>query len=101
MLYQVDYFADHYAEVAATSPPLMSMLEHKVSVGYGTNVTHVSSYHPWESVSWLIDGRTVSGIELYPPTHRLDRLEALRLCTVACAWFRNEETVNDHSKLAN
>jgi predicted amidohydrolase YtcJ len=94
MRYQGDYFVDRYgAEAAATSPPFMTMLQHQVPLGCGTDGTRVSSYNPWESVAWLINGQTVSGLELYPPTHRLSRMDALRLWTVANAWFTNEEAV--------
>lgn len=92
MRYQGDYFVDRYgAGTAAASPPIQSMLRHKVHVGCGTDGTRVSSYNPWESVAWLVNGRTVSGLSLYPVADCLSRMEALRLWTVANAWFTHEE----------
>ena len=37
-----------------------------VPVGAGTDATRVASYNPWVSLSWLVTGQTVGGLELYP-----------------------------------
>src|SRR5260370_35686932 len=67
------------------------MLELGVPVGAGTDAAHVSSYHPFVSLYWLITGNTVGGLNLYPENNRLDRAEALRLYTVGSSWFSTEE----------
>jgi hypothetical protein len=61
------------------------------SVGAGTDGTRVASYNPWVSLFWLVSGKTVGGTPLYPEANRLDRIEALRRCTVGSAWFSGEE----------
>jgi hypothetical protein len=43
------------------------------------------------SLSWLITGRTVGGMGLYPRRNCLDRDDALRMWTVNGTWFSNEE----------
>src|SRR5207244_6208746 len=43
------------------------------------------------SLYWLITGRTLGGLQLYPEKNRLDRSEALRLYTVGSTWFSSEE----------
>jgi hypothetical protein len=50
-------------------------------VGAGTDATRVASYNPWVSLSWLVTGKTVGGLNLYPVANRIDRETALRLWT--------------------
>ena len=59
-------------------------------VGAGTDATRVASYNPWVSLSWLVTGKTLGGLTLYPAANRLDRETALRLWTEANTWFSNE-----------
>jgi hypothetical protein len=51
----------------------------------------VASYNPWVSLSWMITGKTVGGLGLYPRHNLLDRETALRMWTENVAWFSNEE----------
>jgi len=62
-----------------------------VPIGAGTDATRVSSYNPFVSLYWLITGKTVGGMALYPQSNRLDRAEALRLYTVGSSWFSSED----------
>src|SRR3546814_4500298 len=66
------------------------MLDRGVAVGAGTDATRVASYNPWVSLSWLVTGRTIGGLRLYPPANRLSREEALRLWTENNTWFSTE-----------
>jgi predicted amidohydrolase YtcJ len=92
MAFQGEYFVDRYgAKQAQRTPPIRRMLELGVPVGAGTDATRVSSYNPFVSLYWLITGKTVGGLALYPESNRLDRLEALRLYTVGSSWFSSEE----------
>jgi hypothetical protein len=43
------------------------------------------------SLSWLVTGKTLGGLTLYPSANRLDRESALRLWTQANTWFSTEE----------
>ena len=92
MAFQGEYFRERYGKQAAEqSPPVRRMLEMGIPVGAGTDATRVSSYNPWVSLYWLISGRTVGKLQLYPETNRLDRLTALRLYTLGSSWFSGEE----------
>jgi len=42
-------------------------------LGRGTDATRVSSYNPYLSLYWLITGKTIGGLGLYPEENRLDR----------------------------
>jgi predicted amidohydrolase YtcJ len=91
MAFQGEYFVARYGKAAvAHTPPIAKMLRAGVSVGAGTDATRVANYNPWNSIYWLVTGRTVGGFELYPETNRLSRMEALRLYTVGSAWFSSE-----------
>ncbi|MEN3952893.1 amidohydrolase [Iodidimonas sp. SYSU 1G8] len=91
MAYQGEYFVERYgAKAAEATPPIQRMLASGVPVGAGTDATRVASYNPWVSLSWLVTGRTVGGLTLYPAANRVDRETALRLWTEANTWFSSE-----------
>jgi len=91
MAYQGEYFVERYGAAAgATTPPVKRIIEQGVKVSAGTDATRVSSYNPWVSLSWLITGKTVGGLQLYPQAHCLDRETALRMWTENVTWFSNE-----------
>jgi len=91
MAYQGEYFVERYGERAAeATPPIRKMMAAGLPVGAGTDATRVASYNPWVSLSWLVTGKTVGGLSLYPQANRLDRESALRLWTEANTWFSNE-----------
>ncbi|WP_271411519.1 amidohydrolase [Pseudomonas sp. Q1-7] len=90
MAFQGEYFVDRYgAKAAEKTPPIQRMLSEGVPVGAGTDATRVSSYNPWTSLYWLVSGRTVGGLELYP--QGLSRDTALELFTHGSAWFSSEQ----------
>ena len=92
MAYQGEYFVERYGERAAeATPPIAKMLAAGLPVGAGTDATRVASYNPWVSLSWLVTGKTVGGLSLYPQANRLDRESALCLWTEANTWFSNEQ----------
>jgi hypothetical protein len=93
MAYQGEYFVARYgAEAAAHTPPITKMLSKSIPVGAGTDATRVASYNPWVSLYWMVAGKTVGGLPLYPEANCLDRAEALRRYTSGSAWFSGEET---------
>ncbi|GGF77469.1 amidohydrolase [Azorhizobium oxalatiphilum] len=92
MAYQGEYFVERYGMGAAeATPPIKRMLDKGVKVSAGTDATRVASYNPWVSLSWMVTGRTVGGMELYPRRNCLDRETALRMWTENVTWFSNEE----------
>ncbi|WP_173512401.1 amidohydrolase [Sinorhizobium psoraleae] len=92
MAYQGEYFVERYgAGAAEATPPVARMLEKGVKTSAGTDATRVASYNPWVSLSWMITGRTVGGMRIYPQRNCLDRETALRMWTENVTWFSNEE----------
>ncbi|MDK1389071.1 amidohydrolase [Sinorhizobium sp. 8-89] len=92
MAYQGEYFVERYgAGAAEATPPVARMLEKGVKTSAGTDATRVASYNPWVSLSWMITGRTVGGMRVYPQRNCLDRGTALRMWTENVTWFSNEE----------
>jgi len=92
MAYQGEYFVERYGATAAQrTPPIANMLGRGIKVSAGTDATRVASYNPWISLAWLITGKTVGGLSLYPRRNCLDREVALRMWTENVTWFSNEE----------
>jgi predicted amidohydrolase YtcJ len=92
MAYQGEYFVERYGPGAAqATPPVKRMLEKGLRTSAGTDATRVASYNPWVSLAWLVTGRTVGGLALYPRSNCLDRDTALRMWTQNVTWFSNEE----------
>ena len=92
MAYQGEYFVERYGQAAAeATPPVKRILELGVKISAGTDATRVASYNPWVSLAWLVTGRTVGGMRLYPQRNCLDRETALRMWTENVTWFSNEE----------
>lgn len=92
MAFQGEYFVERYgAQQAKRTPPIRRMLEMDIPVGAGTDATRVSSYNPFLSLYWLITGKTIGGLSLYPEENRLDRAEALKLYTMGSSWFSTED----------
>jgi predicted amidohydrolase YtcJ len=94
MAFQGEYFVQRYgADEAQFTPPITEMLAAGVPVGAGTDATRVASFNPWVSLYWLVSGRTLGGLSLYPEERQLDREQALRLWTKGSAWFSGEQEV--------
>ncbi|MEU6060692.1 amidohydrolase [Streptomyces sp. NPDC047097] len=94
MSFQGRAFIDRYGAAAATrTPPVRRMLDQGITVGAGTDATRVSSYNPWVALHWLVTGRTVGGLALYPPGNLLSRERALELYTRGGARLTGEDGV--------
>ena len=94
MAYQGEYFVERYgARAAEATPPIKRALDSGVAVSAGTDATRVASYDPWVSLSWMVTGKTLGGMNLYPVRNRLDRETALRMWTEKTTWFSNQEGV--------
>jgi hypothetical protein len=91
MAFQGEYFVNRYgAEAAKRTPPIRRMLEMGVPVGAGTDATRVANYNPFNSLYWLVSGKTLGGLEIYPEKSRMSRAEALRLYTEGSSWFSHD-----------
>lgn len=91
MAYQGEDFVERYgAKAAERTPPIAKMISAGIPVGAGTDATRVASYNPWVSLSWLVSGRTVGGLRLYPNANRVSREKALSMWTHENTWFSNE-----------
>lgn len=94
MSFQGEAFVRRYgAGAAADAPPVRAMLERGLTVGAGTDATRVSSYNPWVALHWLVSGRTVGDLTLYPPENRVSRETALTMYTQAGAKLTGEQDV--------
>jgi predicted amidohydrolase YtcJ len=92
MAYQGEYFVERYGHGAAeTTPPIAAIIRKGVKISAGTDATRVASYNPWVSLAWLVTGKTVAGMQIYPRQNCLDRETALRMWTENVTWFSNEE----------
>jgi predicted amidohydrolase YtcJ len=92
MAFQGEYFVERYgASEAQYTPPITDMLKAGVPVGAGTDATRVASYNPWVSLYWLVSGKTLGGLQLYPEDRLLEREQALKLWTKGSAWFSGEQ----------
>jgi predicted amidohydrolase YtcJ len=91
MAYQGEDFVARYGQQAAeATPPISRMLATGLPVGMGTDATRVASYNPWIGIYWLVTGKTVGGMSLYPPENCVSREQALRLYTEGSSWFSTE-----------
>src|SRR5215475_9029177 len=79
-----------YCRRGRRRPPVRKMLELGIPVGAGTDATRVASYNPWVSLYWLVTGKTVSGVSMYPDDNCLSRQEALGLYTQGSSWLSSE-----------
>jgi hypothetical protein len=99
MAYQGEYFVDRYGAAAAErTPPYKRILEMGIPLGAGSDATRVASYDPWNALYWLVSGKTLGGLALYPRRNLVDRETALGLYTRANGWFSNEEGVKGEIK---
>ena len=90
--FQGEYFRDRYGEAALRrTPPVTEMLQMGIPVGAGTDATRVASYNPFVSLYWLVTGKTIGGLGMYPAANRQSRMDALRLWTVGSSWFSGED----------
>ena len=90
--FQGEYFRDRYGDAALRrTPPVTEMLQMGIPVGAGTDATRVASYNPFVSLYWLVTGKTIGGLAMYPAANRQSRMDALRLWTVGSSWFSGED----------
>jgi hypothetical protein len=92
MAYQGEYFVERYGAAAAeATPPIVRILDAGVKISAGTDATRVASYNPWVALAWMVTGKTIGGLQIYPRRNCLDRETALRMYSENVTWFSNEE----------
>src|SRR5262249_21211549 len=62
-----------------------------IPIGGGTDANRVMIFNPFISLRWMLDGKTVDGIETRDAGEIPTREEALRLYTQGSAWFAFDE----------
>jgi predicted amidohydrolase YtcJ len=85
------YIAERGEARMRRSPPLVSARRLGIAVGGGTDANRVMIENPFVSLRWMLDGRTVDGIETRGKAEVPDREAALRIYTQGSAWFAHDE----------
>ena len=93
MAYQGEYFVERYgAGAAEATPPDGRKCWRKASRSRPAPMPRASlPTIRGFALAWLVTGRTVGGMRLYPQRNCLDRETALRMWTENVTWFSNEE----------
>lgn len=92
MLFRAKDSAEFWGEdVLRRSPPLRGFLDRGIPVGGGTDATAVSPYNPWQSIWWLVTGRTLDDGPARDEQWNLTREEALTAYTEGSAWLSLDE----------
>jgi predicted amidohydrolase YtcJ len=85
------YIAERGREQMSRTPPIVSALDLGLPVGGGTDANRVMIPNPFVSLRWMLDGRTVDGVETRGPKEIPSREAALRIYTEGSAWFAHDE----------
>jgi predicted amidohydrolase YtcJ len=72
-------------------PPMREALRLGIPTGGGTDAHRVMWYQPFVSLQWMVDGKTIEGIEMRTAENSPSRMEALKLYTEGSAWFSFED----------
>ncbi|MCC6888786.1 MAG: amidohydrolase [Hyphomicrobiales bacterium] len=78
-------------DVVKRAPPVLEALARGIAVGAGTDGTRVSTHAPFQTLQWMLDGKTARGIALRAKEHTPSREQALRMHTLGSAWFSADE----------
>jgi predicted amidohydrolase YtcJ len=85
------YIAERGLEQMRHTPPIVSALRLGLAVGGGTDANRVMIPNPFVSLRWMLDGRTVDGIETRGAEEIPSREQALRIYTRGSAWFAHDD----------
>jgi predicted amidohydrolase YtcJ len=85
------YIAERGREQMQRTPPIVSARRLAIPVGGGTDANRVMIENPFVSLRWMLDGRTVDGIETRGAEEIPSREQALRIYTEGSAWFAHDE----------
>jgi predicted amidohydrolase YtcJ len=84
-----DYIRNQFSAWKA-GPPYRTLLESGIRMGAGSDSAVVGALNPWLGMYFMLTGKD-AGDELLLPGQQIGRKDALRLYTVANAWFNFEE----------
>ena len=86
-----DYAKMRPAETLLRAPPIVTAMKMGIQVSGGTDSLAISSFNPFVSLRWLLDGKTISGAATRGPDELPSRLDALRIYTLNSAWMTFDE----------
>jgi predicted amidohydrolase YtcJ len=86
------YIAERGREQMSRTPPIVSALDLGLAVGGGTDANRVMIPNPFVSLRWMLDGRTVDGVETRGLREIPSREQALRIYTEGSAWFAHDDS---------
>ena len=78
-------------EKARGLPPIATALRLGLTVAGGTDAHRVSSYNPFVSLQWYLDGTTIGGVKTRDDAQAPNRRQALEMYTRNTAFMANED----------
>ena len=78
-------------EKARALPPIATALRLGLMVAGGTDAHRVSSYNPFVSLQWYLDGTTIGGIQTRGEAEAPSRRQALEMYTRNSAFMANDD----------
>jgi predicted amidohydrolase YtcJ len=86
-----DYAKLRSAETLRRAPPIVTAMKMGIEVSGGTDALAISSFNPFVSLRWFLDGKTITGAATRGPDELPSRLDALRIYTLNSAWMTFDE----------
>jgi predicted amidohydrolase YtcJ len=80
-------------EAAKQMPRIATALRLGLTVAAGTDAHRVSSYNPFISLQWYLDGTTIGGVKTRSDEQAPSRAQALEMYTRAPAFMANEDNL--------
>jgi predicted amidohydrolase YtcJ len=78
-------------EPARRLPPIATALRLGLTVAGGTDAHRVSSYNPFVSLQWYLDGTTIGGVKTRDDAEAPSRRQALEMYTRNSAFMANDD----------
>jgi predicted amidohydrolase YtcJ len=82
---------DEGVEKARGLPPIATALRLGLTVAGGTDAHRVSSYNPFVSLQWYLDGTTIGGVKTRDDAEAPSRRQALEMYTRNSAFMANDD----------
>ena len=79
------------AEQAKMMPRIVTAMKLGLTVAGGTDAHRVSSYNPFVSLQWYLDGTTIGGVQTRGETEAPSRRQALEMYTRNSAFMANDD----------